>query len=478
MLVRHVLGYLPANVVPAITAFASVYVYTRMLSPADYGVYSVVVNVTLLCQAGFFYWLQVGATRFYARAEIDANMPVFAASVYRGAALSSALLSAGYVAVLLFGTFHKDLLDGLWLGLPLVLTRSLVSINQALNRGGAKIVRYNLIECSQTLLALGLGVSILMVRHDGARSVLLGLVAGALVGCAIDFQAIVRVTRVPADARVLRSLLSFGGPLILVNTLGYALNAADRIVIQYLLGSSEVGIYSVAYNTIDRSIGSIFIAISMAAFPLTVRALETHGSSAASKQMTSNGTLLLSIALPACAGLIAAGPQLGAVLIGPAFREEALQIMPWIVISALMSGMQVHYFDHTFILGKRTTTVLWCVGPAALLNVVLNFVLLPRIGLMGAVWASLIAHAAALASSIVLGRRALKFDFPVGPALRIFLASAAMMAAIRGLDLPPTFGGLAGAVSLGVAVYAATCLALDVAGMRAFLYRRFVEFRS
>lgn len=474
MLVRHVLGYLPANVVPAITAFASVFLFTRMLTPAEYGVYSVVVSVTVMCQAVFFDWLQIGATRFYARAELDANVLAFRGSVYKGAALSSVLLSAIYAGVLLLGSFPPNLSAGLWVGLPLMLARSLVSVNQAFNRGGAKIVRYNLIECSQTLLALGLGV-IILLHHGGAYSVLLGMVAGALIGCAVDFFPMMRGARGPINAPILRALVSFGVPVSACSALEYVLNMADRIVIQYLLGSSAVGIYSVAYSTIDRSIGSIFMAISMAAFPLAARALEADGVSAAGKQMTSNGTLLLSITLPACAGLIAAGPQIGAVLIGPAFREGALQIMPWIVVSALMSSLQLHYFNHVFTLGKRTATMLLCLGPAALLNVVLNVILLPRIGLMGAVWASLIAHAVTLAASIALGRRVLKFDFPFGPVLRIALASAAMMAVIRSVNLPQTPTGLAGAIALGVAVYGAMCVALDVAGMRGFVYRSLLD---
>jgi O-antigen/teichoic acid export membrane protein len=477
VLVRHVLGYLPASVVPAIIAFASVYIYTRMLGPADYGVYSLVVSVTLLCQAAFHYWLQIGATRFYARAEIDAELPSFAGTVYKGTVLSSALLSVLYAAVLMLGTFPANITAALWIGLPLVLTRGLVSVNQAFNRGGAKIVRYNLIECSQTLLGLGFGVSMLMVRHDGACSALLGLVAGAVIACAFDLAAIMRGLRAPSVVS-LRALISFGAPLTACYTLGFMLNTADRFVIQYVLGSSAVGIYSVAFNTIDRSIGSICAAISMAAFPLTARAFEAHGTSAARKQLKANGTLLLSIALPACAGLIATAPQICAVLIGPAFRGEALQIMPWIVLSALMSGLQIHYFNHAFYLGKRTWRMLWTEGPAAVLNLALNFIFLPRVGLMGAVWANLIAHAVALVISIALGRREFKFDFPFGSALRILLASVAMMCAIRGLNMPSTFVGLTGSILVGVAVYGGMCLALNVAESRYFVYRRVLDCRN
>ncbi len=477
MLVRHVLGYLPANVVPAMTAFAAVYVYTRMLSPEDYGVYSVILSVTLLCQAVFYYWLQIGATRFYARAEIDRDMPAFSGTIYKGTVLSSVLMSVIYVAVLLLWTFPANLLVGLWLGLPLVLARGLVSVNQAFNRGGAKVLRYNLVECSQNLLGLVLGVFILMVRHDGAHGVLIGLIVGALAGCAFGVGPVVRGLRCPTSVARLRALISFGTPLTACCAVGFVLNTSDRIVIQYVLGSSAVGIYSVAYNTIDRSIGSIFIAISMAAFPLLTRALEAHGTSAARKQMTANGTLLLSIVLPACGGLIAAGPQVGAVLFGAAFRQEAMQIMPWIVASALMSGLEVHYFNHAFYLGQRTSGILWVVGPAAALNVALNFLLLPRLGLMGAVYSTLIAHGVALACSIVLGRRQLRFDFPFGSALRIVLASAVMMGAIRCLNLPNTVAGLAGTIVLGIVVYVGMCFVLNVSGLRESLCRYVQDYQ-
>jgi O-antigen/teichoic acid export membrane protein len=460
---------MPANIIPAVAAFASVYAYTRLLAPADYGLYSLVVSIAMLGQAGFFFWVQSGATRFYARAELDDRTEIFCGTIYKGVALSALVALIVYTGVLFFGHFSPSLNHGLWLGLPLLLTRSLVGLNQAFNRGAARILRYNLTECCQTLLGLLFGIVLLKVFHGGAQSVLLGLIAGALVGTLFDARAVWRGLFAPIDLAMLKSLASFGAPLTICCALAAALNSGDRLIIEYVLGSADVGVYAVAFNTVDRSIGSIFIAVGIAAFPLAARALEANGTAAASKQMTTNGIFMLSLTLPACAGMIAAGPQIAEVLIGAAFRTEALKIMPLVVASSLMSGLQTHYFDHAFLLGSRTKMLIFSLSPAVITSVVLTTTLSARMGLTGAVWSAVTAHAVALGMSIWLGRRSLRFAFPFAQALRIAIACAAMMAVLRVVDLPATPLGLVALISLGVVVYGVMYVVLDVGGVRRHL---------
>src|SRR5262245_12400039 len=96
MLFRHILGYGPANLVPAVISFGSIYVFTRLVSPGAYGDYALVGGVALLCQAVVFYWLQVGTMRFVAAAAKDGNLGALSATVYRGYLALALLFAAAY----------------------------------------------------------------------------------------------------------------------------------------------------------------------------------------------------------------------------------------------------------------------------------------------------------------------------------------------------------------------------------------------
>src|SRR5689334_23244836 len=64
----QILGYVPSTVIPAIMSFMMIYVYTRLLTPADYGTFSLIFSAMLIIQTSFFFAIPVALTRFYPEA--------------------------------------------------------------------------------------------------------------------------------------------------------------------------------------------------------------------------------------------------------------------------------------------------------------------------------------------------------------------------------------------------------------------------
>jgi len=102
-------------------------------------------------------------------------------------------------------------------------------------------------------------------------------------------------------------------------------------------------------------------------------------------------------------------------------------------------------------------------------DLILNIILVPRVGLVGAAWATLIAYAVALALFARFGARRLALPFPFLDAGKIAAAAAAMAFAVSHL---PAFGGmgeLALKAGVGAIVYASGILGLDAAGARGWV---------
>jgi len=474
MLASHIAGYVPANVVPAAFSFLSIYIFTRLVSPEEYGAYALVLSVTLLCQALFYYWLQVGAMRFTALARKEGHLEQLVSTTYRLFFGSSMLFAGCYALAVLFVPALHLAKSAIWLGVPLVIARSLTAINQSFNRSELRVLRYNLVECGQSALGLAFGLALVVRFNLAARGMLLGLIASSVVVGAPGLVAVGRSILRRGEAEQARILLRFGLPLTLSYAMNYVLSTSDRLLVAWFLGPAAVGVYSVSYNTMDRALTSVFLAVSLASFPLAVSRLEREGVEAARRQIYSNGTALVALTLPACVGLIMLNGPLSAALIGAPFRAQAREIMPWIAASSLLAGFQVHFFDHAFHLGKRTTLCAWSLGPAVIVNVVMNVVLLPRVGLMGAVYATIGGYVASLLGSILVGRRVFRMDFPFLPTLRVLAATAAMALALS-LSAERALSGFPGLVVLlavGGATYAIASLVFDVAGIRGLLARR------
>ncbi|MDB6002071.1 MAG: polysaccharide biosynthesis protein [Rhizobacter sp.] len=466
MLGRQVLGFLPAHVVPAVTSFVGVYVFTRFATPAEYGLFALAMSVAQMCQSVLFSWVQVGATRHIESSRRNGTLHELQAAVYRSHAATFVLFAVGYAVVLLLLPLEPRVRNALWWVLLIVGLRSLVAVNQAFHRGDLKTARFNVIECTQALVQLGLGLALLVMTTAGAGALLASAAVAASLVLMIDVPAVSDALRRSASRAEVMALLRFGLPLSTAFALNYVLATSDRLLVEYYLGSSAVGVYSVAYGLMDRSVSSLFVAISLAAYPLAVHAYEREGAAAASRQLRSNGKLMLAVTLPICALMICLNKQLAAVMVGEAFRGEAQAIMPWIALAALLAGFQMHFFDHAFHLSRRTSLFVWTTGPAALVNIAANVVLLPRLGLMGAVWATLAGYAVSLATSVIVGARVFKVPLDLPELARVVVACAVMSAAVLATRLPSSVLGLFEGCLVAFASYGAMAFVLDIGNAR------------
>ena len=226
------------------------------------------------------------------------------------------------------------------------------------------------------------------------------------------------------------------------------------------------------------SLTLLMVVVNLATYPLIVRSLETQGEEAARDRLRQGGLLLLAVSVPAAAGLAVCAPNIVGVMLGEPFREAGAAVVPWIALTALLAGLKSFYFDLGFQLGRYTLGLVWVTLVAAGVNLALNLWWIPVLGLMGAVYASVVAYAVALGLSWRLGRRA----FPVPPfpaeAVKILLA-----AAIMAFLLWPTRGFqgwlmLLLQVGAGGLIYAATLIASDFYGIRKRSYEWFLSVKG
>ncbi|HEX8376143.1 MAG TPA: lipopolysaccharide biosynthesis protein [Geminicoccaceae bacterium] len=467
-LLRSILGYAPANLVPALVAVGTVSTFTRLLPPDEFGRYALAQAVVLFGQALAFYALQVSVTRFHERYADDRRPGRLLASAYwcyAALAAGTALLFVATMAAIRPG---PALAPALWLALPTLLLRGLVLVNLAAHRAAGRTGRYNLVECGQNLAGLLAALGLVAGLGLGAAGLIAGMLAGSALVLLADLRTMARGAG-PPDGAVLRELWGFGAPLVVAHGLGALTAYADRLFVERLLGPFAVGLYAAAYGVAERAVSLVLMGVTLGAYPLAVAALEREGPDAARRQLARNGVVLLALGLPAAVGVACTAPQVAAVLVGPEYRAAVVGLMPWIAGLAFLRGITAHYFDQALHLGRRTDLFLRTLTPAALLTVTLNPLLLSAMGLAGAVCAALAAQAVTLAVTVAAGRRVFAVVIPAGQALRSAAAAAAMGAVLLAVPFPESAPGLAAAVAAGVLAYGAAAVALDVAGARAWL---------
>jgi PST family polysaccharide transporter len=187
------------------------------------------------------------------------------------------------------------------------------------------------------------------------------------------------------DRGIARRLLSETWPLLLSGLAVMAYMRLDQVMLAALAGDEAVGQFSAALR-IAEVWYFIPMAIMTAAFPALMQK-KTEGGQAYERYVQSlyDGMAWLGIIVAVVTSLIA--PWLVSMLYGPAFSQTAsiLSIQIWAGVAVAMSFVHAKWLLAEGL--QRYALVYTLVG--AFVNVALNIVLIPRMGAIGAAWATL-----------------------------------------------------------------------------------------
>jgi len=464
---RGVVGYLPMNIVQGVVGLFSIVVFTRWLSPADYGVYALAFSGMTLAHTLVFSWMEAAMARFHAPEAQAGRLTNLFATLYRcwlGAALVFTFI---VVAILLAWPAGGPVKIAIAAGLAAILARSLAKLNQERRRAAGDVRGAALMDMAQTLGGFAIGAGLIVAGLRGAAPIA-GLGAAA---------AVVLVFVLPTELRRLeggefvpnkaQAYAAYGLPVALSLILALALATTDRFLLAGFLGDTAVGVYHAGYSLANRTLDVMFIWLGAAGGPALIVALERGGGAALQKAAREQAGLMLALGLPAAVGLALVAGPLAHVMVGPALRDGAARVTPWIAASALFAGLTTYYTHQAFTLGRRTGLLLLAMSIPAAANVGLNLILIPRLGLQGAMIATTASYGLGLAASIGLGRFAQPLPLPLGALAKAALASAIMGVAVSRI---PGLGG--GVLELGVKalagalVYGALAYVLDIAELR------------
>jgi O-antigen/teichoic acid export membrane protein len=186
---------------------------------------------------------------------------------------------------------------------------------------------------------------------------------------------------------------------------------------------------------------------------------------ATGRQLTANGTLLMAIMAPACLGMALTANGLAAALAGPRFAPGVALITPWMAAGTFFCSLRFHYLDYAFQLGRKPYLLAVVAGVAAALLLLLNLILIPLAGIVGAAAGVALAMGISCVHAAIAGRRAFAMPLPWRPAAKILLSCLVMSAAV--LSIPAAaHARLLLQIVAGAGAYAAAVAALDILELR------------
>lgn len=223
----------------------------------------------------------------------------------------------------------------------------------------------------------------------------------------------------------IREYLRFSLPLTPNALIRWVTESSDRYMITYFLGLGSVGVYSAAYS-IGNLIQLFVSPLQTILFPELSKLFDQNKMDEVRVYMSHSLRYFLIIAIPAVFGLSALAKPLIAVLTTPDFISGWF-VIPIIAFAGLMAGI-FQIFVNTMFLIKETKPATYINIVAAVTNVLINLILIPRpsIGIMGAAFSTLISFSLMAAFCVHVSLKHFKLDFYYLDIAKSILSSTAM----------------------------------------------------
>jgi O-antigen/teichoic acid export membrane protein len=398
-LYRHSSHYLGGRVAVMLLGFISFPVFTRIFSVADYGTINLITNTVLLLTVLSKFGFQHSVQRYYPQGESatgpDALRRYYSTLFYSTAALAL-ILSSIFIASIFFGAgkmFGAAAGGTLMLACSLVMIRSLRSMQMNLMQMENKTRLFNGMDIIQKAATIGLSCALLFFWQKTFFAFFLGIV---IVEGVILLQYLPVLARRDLlslsmfDFGFLRTAVAFSLPLMAAEISWVVLDSGDRFFIQHYMGPQSLGFYAAAYGIAIYLQDVMMAPLQMALFPICMKVWNTEGKKATQDFLTRSldQFVLVGVAV-VCVAIVTSRDAI--VLLASKKFQEAHTLLPFLVIGLVLSAVTI-YFRPGLLIHKRASKIAAATFYACVLNIVLNIILLPRIGLLGAAIATMVSY--------------------------------------------------------------------------------------
>ena len=389
-LLSHGVIYGIGSVSSRVVGFLLLPLYTYYLSPSDYGtlqlVYLTVESLSIVISMR----LAVTIFRFYYESKDE---------IERNTVISSALLSVLIVATIILAPlfflspwlakiilsdsnlaiFFYISIISLWMSLSTAVVDNYIQLRE-------KSVLYVSLSLSRLFAMCILNIYFIAYAKIGVVGILISSLIVDSLSFFIMIPLLLKIVGVRFSLYWLRKMLRFGVPLVPSSIANTVIHASDRYFIKAYFSLAETGIYTLAYK-MGNSIHSLFYVSFSQIW--NARRFAIFNETAEAPLIYAKVCTYL-ISLMAFVGL---GMSLFAKdvihVMSPEIYWEAARIMPAVILCYVIYAIEDHISTGIY-LSKKTERYSLMKILSGVINIILNFILIPKYGMYGAVCSTLL----------------------------------------------------------------------------------------
>ncbi len=371
-------------------------ILTRALTKEEYGVMSLISTTMSLAVAVSKAGLSDGIIRFYKEySVVPEKLIIFSSTVLiRGLIFSlfSVLLYLAAIPLLNhYWKSHGNYKVCFAIMACYLFIRPLNIIVTNFLRASGKTIFLNAVNLISTAVSVGLSLLLLLYVFKSLYGFYIGVIMAEFVAGVIFFSWFLtqyKVIPARASGDVAMQLIKFGLPLLFSECAFLALSYVDRYLIVAYYNEAVLGLYSAGYNLAMYIANILMFSINYAIVPIFVDIYVGEGREKTEAFLQKCLNYLLIAVIPICFGFLAVAKDLFITLASEKYASAAT-FSPIILLGTIIFALN-SIFHAGLYLAKRTMTMLSIMVLAVAVKVLMNILLLPAYGVMGAAISTLV----------------------------------------------------------------------------------------
>jgi len=431
-LAKHTGWYGLGTMVGGVARAVMVPIIARYVPTAEYGKASVVLILVTLLAIVSELGLSSSLIKFVNEARTDEERKRAVSTILVGSLAIAVPLAI--VAALCFVELSRLLLGSadygtlILIGIIGGLGNAMLQVGLAFERAFAKSFRYFLYTLAKGVLSLVLSITLVVVLRRGAMGLLLGAALPPfLIGVGV-YAGLFRRLGAAFSRATLRSVFEFGGPLVPMNLAMWVLGSSDIYLLRRFAATpqalSEVGLYQYAHEI------CLVLVLPVTALNLAwPQFLFSNYMKPEGRDLFARVHSYFSFFLVETAFLMAVFAGQIVRLVGTSGYAGSAGVIPMLAGSLLFYGFSIIFASGLYVTG-RTRLLASIVGACALLNVVLNILLIPKLGKQGAAFATMITNLVMMLTVLAFAQARFRIPFRIRPAYAGIVLAGGLVAGL------------------------------------------------
>jgi O-antigen/teichoic acid export membrane protein len=401
-MLKHALNYLSVSFFSGLLGFVAIPFYTNLLTPGEYGIYNYFLAILAISNIVLTMNFHTSIGRYWYENVNDT-------SDFIGISTIGMLAIVATIGFFLY--FNPVFIESIGINGELVKYVFLLVVLNAIFEVYYQILiprrkskRFAIFNIAKMYLVFAVSVVFIYTLNvEKYLSLIYAQISVSVILAVYILYDISSFISFNFRKAHFKYIVSYGGPLLFYSLSAIALSQIDKIMISKIISHEATGIYSLAFQ-----IGSFFsMAVSAVLTAWTPNFFEDMENNRLVSVEKGND-IIISFAFLVAVFVILFGQYIVVYLSGESFISS-MTFIPYLVLSMFLTFVYQLY-GRSIGYSKKTIYITLIFVVSGLVNIVLNYVLIPVNGIYGAIFATIISSIILLLGGYLVNKFVLKYD--------------------------------------------------------------------